>query len=209
MSKTTHTAVYIRTSTRKKEQDGKAQKHALEQRLQRDEVTDAKWYPDIGHSGAKEKRPGLDALLAAAERGEVSKVYVYSLDRLGRSLRHVLELFQRFQDCKVPVITLREGIDLTTPMGVLQLQMMAAFAQFEHAIISERVRSGVKRIKDGQPTRSGKPMGRPPVISAELKDKARKLARTTDYSVRMIAKKTGLNRGTVLKIVQEERSHVA
>ncbi len=114
-------------------------------------------YSDRGVSGAKDRRPALDDLLKAARRRQIDVVVCWRLDRLGRSLRHLLDVLQELQALGVAFISLNEGLDATTPAGRLQLHMLGAFAEFERARIQERVRAGLARAR-----RQGKRLGRPP-----------------------------------------------
>ena len=106
-------------------------------------------------------RPALDELKAAVNRGEVQAVMVFALDRLGRSLRDLLLLLDQLNAGGCSVISLRESIDLSTPTGRLLVHMIGALAEFERGIITERVRSGIARVKATGKTRSGKAVGRP------------------------------------------------
>ena len=108
-------------------------------------------------SGAKDSRPALDALLKAARRREIDVVVVWRLDRLGRSLKHLLDVLHELTALGVGFVSLNEGIDATTPAGRLQLHLLGAFAEFERARIQERVRAGLARAR-----REGKRLGRPP-----------------------------------------------
>jgi DNA invertase Pin-like site-specific DNA recombinase len=108
-------------------------------------------------SGAKDRRPGLDDLLKAARRRQIDVVICWRLDRLGRSLRHLLNVLQELQALGVGFISLNEGLDATTPAGRLQMHLLGAFAEFERARIQERVLAGLARAR-----REGKRLGRPP-----------------------------------------------
>lgn len=152
-------AIYVRTSTA--DQSGQAQLHAL-----RAATTGRGWEPvheyiDIGHSGAKASRPALDKLKKAVRAGSVKTVMVAALDRLGRSLRDLLLLVDELAANGCMVVSLRESIDLTTPAGRLMLHVLAALAEFERGIITERVRAGIARVKATGRTRTGNPLGRP------------------------------------------------
>ncbi len=151
-------ALYIRTST--SDQDGQAQLHALRRAADARGWINPREFIDLGHSGTKAQRPALDQLRQAAKAGVVRVVMVAGLDRLGRSLAHLLVLLDELTACGCAVISLRESIDLTTPTGRLMVQMIAAFAEFERELIRERIRSGIKRAQE-KGTRSGKPIGRP------------------------------------------------
>lgn len=152
-------AIYVRTSTA--DQDGEAQLHALRRAVEARGWAGAREFIDIGHSGAKASRPALDAMRAAAKRGEVRQVLVFALDRLGRSLRDLLVLLDDLTAAGCAVVSLRESIDLSTPTGRLLVHLISALAEFERELIRDRVRSGVARVKATGRTRSGRPTGRP------------------------------------------------
>jgi DNA invertase Pin-like site-specific DNA recombinase len=116
---------------------------------------------DLGHSGAKARRPALDRLRQAARSGEVRQVLVFALDRLGRSLRDLLLLLDDLSASGCSVISLRESIDLSTPTGRLLVHLIASLAEFERELIRDRVRAGLARVKATGRTHSGKAVGRP------------------------------------------------
>lgn len=116
-------------------------------------------YVDEGVSGAKTSRPGLDALLAEAQRSRFDVVLVWKLDRLGRSLQHLLGVLDDLARWGVGFASVRDvGVDTTTPTGRLMLQILGAFAEFEREMIRERVVAGVRRAQA-----AGKHCGRPRV----------------------------------------------
>ena len=147
-------ATYVRVSTLDQEPDN--QLHDL-----RRYVTARGWtateYVDHGVSGAKDSRPGLNRLLADARRRKLDVVVCWRLDRLGRSLRHLVGLLDELQTLGVAFVSLAEGIDTTTPAGRLQMHILASVAQFERERIIERVKAGLARAK-----RQGRRLGRPP-----------------------------------------------
>ncbi len=105
-------------------------------------------YVDEGVSGAKAQRPGLDALLADAQAGGFEVILVWKLDRLGRSLQHLLQILNDLGTYGVGFASLRDpGIDTTTAAGRLMLQLLGAFAEFERELIRERVVAGVRRAQ--------------------------------------------------------------
>jgi len=102
-------------------------------------------YVDAGVSGAAASRPALEELLAAAAAGEVEVVLVAKLDRLGRSLLHLLGLIEHLNALGLRVISASEGIDTKTPAGRMMLQLLGAFAEFERERLRERSRDGAYR----------------------------------------------------------------
>jgi DNA invertase Pin-like site-specific DNA recombinase len=120
----------------------------------------AKEYVDRGVSGAKERRPALDALLKDARRRKFDVVICWSLDRMGRSLKHLVVLLDDLHALGVSFISVREGLDWTTPTGPLQAQLLAMIAEFERSRIQERVRAGLQRAR-AQGRRLGRPRATP------------------------------------------------
>jgi DNA invertase Pin-like site-specific DNA recombinase len=96
-------------------------------------------------SGAKDRkeRPGLDALLKAVARREIDMVVAWSVDRLGRSLKNLIEVLSDLHAKGVDLYLHQQGLDTSTPSGRAMFQMMGVFAEFERAIIRERVLSGI------------------------------------------------------------------
>ena len=121
-------------------------------------------YVDEGVSGAKERRPALDALVKDAKRREVDVLVCWRLDRLGRNLRHLVTLLDDLQGLGLAFVSLGEGIDCTTPAGELQLHILAALAGFERERIREPVMAGLQRAR-AQGTRLGRPRTRPAIIT--------------------------------------------
>lgn len=114
-------------------------------------------YEDAGVSGTRTSRPGLDRMLADAQAGKLDIVAVWKLDRLGRSLQHVLATLDQLTAQGVAFVSLRDqGLDSTTPAGRLFTAMIAAFAAFERDLIQERVVAGIRRAQA-----NGKHCGRP------------------------------------------------
>jgi len=123
---------------------------------------EAREFVDHGVSGAKERRPALDAMVADAKRRRFDAVVVWRLDRLGRNLKHLITLIDELQTWGIAFVSLGEGIDATTPAGKLQLHVLAAISEFERARIQERVRAGLARAK-AQGKRLGRPAEKLPV----------------------------------------------
>jgi putative DNA-invertase from lambdoid prophage Rac len=113
-------------------------------------------YVDEGISGAKDRRPALDELLRDARRRKFDVIAVARLDRLGRSLKHLVVLLDELAALGVAFVSINEAIDATTPGGKLQMHLLAAMAEYERELIRERVRSGLARVRA-----QGKRLGRP------------------------------------------------
>ena len=106
-------------------------------------------YVDHGVSGAKTSRPQLDRLMKDATKGlrDIEAVIVWRLDRFGRSLQHLQNAIATLRDAKVGFISLKEGFDLTTPMGKAFFGMLGVFAEFERDVIAERVKAGLRNAR--------------------------------------------------------------
>ena len=138
-------------------------------------------YVDEGISGSQESRPGLDRMLEDARRGKLDVIAVWKLDRLGRSLQHLLRVLDEFTRLGVQFVSVRDsGIDTTSPSGRLLLHLLGAFAEFERAMTKERVVAGVRRAQT-----AGKHCGRPRVemdlrAATILLDQGRSLREVAD-----------------------------
>src|SRR5260221_9665012 len=149
-------AIYARVST--VDQEPENQLHELRRYVEARGWT-AVEYVERGVSGAKDRRPALDRLLADARRRRFDVVVCWRLDRLGRNLKHLITLLEELQALGVAFVSLAEGIDATTPAGRLQMQILGAIAGFERGRIVERVRAGLARAK-AQGQRLGRPRRR-------------------------------------------------
>src|SRR6201987_2587011 len=109
-------------------------------------------------SGAKDKRPALDRLMADARRGRFDAVLVYRFDRFARSVTHLLRALEEFSSLGVDFVSLSEAIDTSTPLGKMVFTVLGAVAELERNIIRERVIAGQKAAK-----RRGVRFGRPEV----------------------------------------------
>jgi DNA invertase Pin-like site-specific DNA recombinase len=117
-------------------------------------------YVDHGVSGAKEKRPALDALMKAARSRKVDVIAVAKLDRLARSVHHLLSVAKELEALGVGLVVTEQALDTTTPSGRLLFHVLASVAEFERDLIRERVVAGLHRARV-RGTRSGKAIGRP------------------------------------------------
>lgn len=135
-------ALYCRVST--EEQDANKQEYLLKQYCQRMDIDVFAIYTDI-ISGSKESRPSFNKLLVDMRDFKFDMVIVTKLDRIGRSLQHLLSIFNEFRNKKVEFVATTQNIDTSTASGKLQLHILSAFAEFERSIISERTKEGMKR----------------------------------------------------------------
>ena len=141
-------ALYARVSTVRHGQDVGLQLEELRQVAAQRGFVVVQEFVDDGISGAKASRPALDRMMADAQAGRIDVVMVWKLDRLARSLAHLLEIVAALSAAHVSFVSLRDpGIDTTTPTGRLMLQIVGAFGEFERALVQERVRAGVERAK--------------------------------------------------------------
>lgn len=141
------TALYVRTSTSYQDKGAEAQEHKLKKYCEMKGIKNYKIFTDKDQSGKKKKRPQLNKMLKEIQSGEVNSVVTYSMSRLGRSTKHLLELSDFFQSHKVEFVSLSENIDTSTPTGRLFYTILGAFSQFEREVISERVKSGLMNAK--------------------------------------------------------------
>ena len=125
-------------------------------------------YQDLGASGSLRVRPGLDECLADLRSGDV--LVVWRLDRLGRSLQHLLQIVTDLQGRGIGLVSLTENIDTTSASGRLIFSVFGALAEYERAMIQERVRAGVAAAKD-----RGVRMGRRPALNPSRLRLVRKL----------------------------------
>jgi putative DNA-invertase from lambdoid prophage Rac len=144
-------------------------------------------YVDIGVSGAKDRRPELDRLVADAKRRRFDVLVCWRLDRLGRNLHHLILLLDELQALGVAFVSLSEGIDATTPAGRLQLHVLGAIAEFERERIRERILAGLQRART-QGRRLGRPKARVPI---------ERLQAVSGRSVDDAARTLGVSRSTL------------
>lgn len=109
-------------------------------------------------TGSKDRRPALDRLMTEARRRRLDIVLVWKLDRLGRSLRHLVNTLADFESLDIALVSLCENLDLSVPAGRLMFQIIGAMAEFERGLISERVTAGMRHAKS-----RGIHVGRPSV----------------------------------------------
>ena len=189
-------AIYARVSTNG--QSVTNQLRELRQVAKRQRWKVVEEFIDRGVSGAQGRahRVQFDRLCKAATRREFDLIMSWSVDRLGRSLQHLVTFLNDIHAKGVDLYLHQQGIDTTTPSGKMLFQMCGVFAEFERSMIQERVKAGLARARA-----QGKKLGRPRV-SASIERKVR-VARAKGIGIKRIARKLGVGTGTVQRIVKE------
>jgi len=155
-------------------------------------------YVDEGVSGSKESRPELNRLMGDSHRRQFDIVLVWKVDRFGRSLKHLVNALADLDAYGVAFASLKDNLDLSTPSGRLMFQIIGAMAEFERALIQERVKAGLQNAR-----RTGKQLGRPRRL-VDLDGIAR--MRAQGHSLRNIAEQLGVGYGTVrMRLAAGER----
>ena len=169
-------ALYIRVS--KLDQHPENQEIELKEYANRHNFEIYKIYIDK-ISGAKDTRPALNGLMTDARKKMFKAVIIWKVDRLGRSVAHMSQVIQEWQNLGIDLIITTLGIDTRTPTGKLILGILSQIAEFERELIRERILLGLERRK-----KEGKPLGRP----KGAKDKNPKGRRKSGYYVRWAKK---------------------
>jgi DNA invertase Pin-like site-specific DNA recombinase len=186
-------ALYARVSTLHGQQDPEMQLSELREYATRRGLSIHEEYVDQGVSGSKESRPALNRLMTDAQKCRFDAILVWKIDRFGRSLKHLVNSLADLSAYGVTFISLRDNLDLSTPSGRLMFQIIGAMAEFERALIQERVRAGLRNAKA-----KGKRIGRP----RQEVDSAKVLAlRAQGLSWRAVSEHLKLGLGTVYRAV--------
>jgi DNA invertase Pin-like site-specific DNA recombinase len=149
-------------------------------------------------SGARESRPGLQALMDDARRGMFGVVVVWRFDRFARSVKQLVMALEEFRTLGIEFISHQEALDTSTPMGKAMFTIIAAMAELERSVIRERVMAGLEYAR-AYGTKSGQPIGRPKKIFD--REEVIKL-RQRGMSVRAIAKHLEIGSGTVVRTLK-------
>ncbi len=191
-------ALYTRIST--------ADQHPETQLLDLRQMAAQRGYEIVGEytdtlSGAKQKRPGLDQLLADARRGRFDVVLVWAFDRVARSVKHFLEVLDELNHLQVEFVSFRENIDTGGPLGRAMIVIIGAIAELERNLIIERVKAGMRRAKlEGRRIgRARLDLDRPAVVRDRL----------SGMSLTQVAEKYRVSRAMVCRLVNESKSLVA
>ena len=167
--------------------------------LQRDALKKAgcdKIVADKGVSGSSTKREGLDRAIRQIRKGDI--LVVWKLDRLGRSLKHLIELIETLRERGVGFQSLSDGINTTTAGGKLVFHIMGSLAEFERSLIIERTKAGLTAAK-----RSGKYPGRPKSLTAQQIKHARKMIDRGEETTGSIAALFDVDRTTIWRALQK------
>jgi DNA invertase Pin-like site-specific DNA recombinase len=186
-------ALYLRVSTI--DQTTANQERELRETANRMGCEIVRVYKDHGISGAKSRdgRPEFDRLLRDAAQRKFDMVMAWSVDRLGRSLQDLVSFLSELHALHIDLFLHQQGLDTTTPAGKAMFQMMGVFAEFERAMIAERVRAGLRRAKD-----DGKNLGRPR-IAPQLEERILADLKAGE-TIRGVADKFDVNPSTVQRI---------
>src|SRR4029453_1571299 len=187
-------AIYARVSTVDRGQDPETQLLALREYAARRGFLGVGEYVDYA-SGTREDRPQYRALLDVVRKRQVDIVLVWRYDRFARSTQALVHALKEFHSLGVDFISYQENIDTTTPQGELIFTVMASLAQFERALISERVKAGRAGAKA-----QGKRISRAP-LAEELQAQIVALA-AEGLSIHQIGKQLGLGYGTAWKYIR-------
>ena len=156
------TALYIRVSTEEQAKEGysiDAQKNNLINFCKNKNWNNLHAFVDAGYSGAKPDRPQLQELLKQTLENKIERVVVWKIDRLSRKLRYLLKIFELLEKNKVPLISMTENFDLSTPAGKLFTSILGGFAEFERENIIQRV----KAVAETRRVKKRLPLGNPPI----------------------------------------------
>jgi DNA invertase Pin-like site-specific DNA recombinase len=190
------TAIYLRCSS--KSQTTESQKPDLE-RWAAAQDTPIVWYSDT-FTGKTMDRPGWNKLYEAIQRGEVARVVVWRLDRLGRTARGLTALFSELQERGIGLVSLKDGLDLSTPAGRLLAHVLASVSEYETEVRAERVRAGQERARSKGKRWGGRKTGTRVKVTTE-KERAVKQMKGDGWKVAAIARTTGLSRQTIYTIL--------
>lgn len=191
-------AVYLRVSTG--EQSVEAQRRELLSYLARRGWAKFQEFADTC-SGAKSSRQALDAMMAEVRAGRIDVVVCYKLDRLGRSLTHLAQVFGELERTRVGLVVPSQGIDTSddNPSARLQLHILSAVAEFERSIIKDRTRAGLANARA-----KGKVLGAPRKI-AQRRKVMTLLDKNPDATLPQLQAATGLSAGACSQIRKQWR----
>ena len=146
-------------------------------------------------SGAKAKRPGLDKLMSDARHGRFDGVVLWSFDRMARSVKHFLEVLDELNHLNIGLVSFRENIDTSGPLGRAMIVIVAAISELERSLIVERVKSGMRRAK-----LEGRQIGR---AKLNIDREQVVIDRRSGLSLTQVAKRHAISRASVCRLMKE------
>jgi DNA invertase Pin-like site-specific DNA recombinase len=191
-------AVYLRVSS--KTQDHRAQQPDLERWAAAQDLP-VVWYKDKA-SGKSMQRPGWAKLERDMQAGKVSTIVAWRIDRLGRTARGLTQLFDELIARKVNLVSMKDGLDLSTPAGRLTANVLASMAQFETEVRAERVRAGQEAARAAGKRWGGSEKGRRISVTEEQVASVKRM-KGEGSKIAAIARATGLSRPTVYRLLGE------
>jgi len=200
-----HIAVYTRVSTAK--QSIESQKPDLQAYLQGQPETKVIWYEDQ-YTGTTMDRPGWLELYGQIKLGQVSKLVVWRLDRLGRTASGLINLFDELNQAGVEFVSVKDHIDLSTPAGRLIAHVLASVAAFETEVRGERVRAGILAARAKGKKWGGWQLGKRRKVTPYLIARVKELT-LRKITVAEIARLLHLSRPTVYTILREQQASPA
>jgi DNA invertase Pin-like site-specific DNA recombinase len=186
-------AIYARVST--PDQHVETQLYQLRELAARRGFEVVHEYTDIGVSGSKARRKGLDELMADAHRRKFSIVLVAAFDRVARSVKHFLTVVDELNDLGIMFISARENIDTSGAMGRMFVTIIGCVAELERSLIIERIRAGMRRRR-----LEGLPLGRAP-LAVDHQSLVRD--RLAGMSLTQVSKKYAVSRASVVRFTRE------
>lgn len=200
MSKNPRVAFYLRVSTR--EQTYENQLLQLQKLSELEGWENPEIFCDIfTGASSRENRKGFDTLLQAAEKKRFDIIASWSIDRMGRETKDLLELANLAQQKGFNLFFHKDRVDTATASGELFFTIAAGMAKFERRRLQERVIAGIQRAK-ATGTKSGKPIGRPSQYNNEELTQLVHQLRAEGKGIKKIARLTGCAIGTVYKILE-------
>ncbi|WP_437228299.1 recombinase family protein [Planctomicrobium sp. SH661] len=193
-----HVAIYIRVSSR--QQETKSQEPDLKRWIEANPEQPVKWYQDKV-TGKTMDRPGWNKLELSMRAGRISAVVVWRLDRLGRTAKGLTTLFEEMRERKVNLVSLRDGLDLSTPAGRLMANVLASVAQYETEVRGERVAAGQAAARARGKRWGGSVKGER-CKATNIQIKMIKQLKSEGVSITAIAKAVALSRPTIYTILE-------
>ncbi len=195
-----HTAIYLRVSS--KSRDIASQEPDLKRWVEDHKGETVRWYRDE-FTGETMDRPGFSELLADVEGGKVARIVVWRFDRLGRTAKGLITLFEDLLARKVDLVSLKDGLDLETPAGRLMAHVLASVAAYETEVRAERIFAGQAAARAAGKRWGGSPKGRRLKVTDEQAAVARRMDGEGE-GVTAIARATGLSRPTIYRVLGAE-----